>query len=66
MDAFISAEIYILTIFFTWFEILQIRDKGWMYLGDITNIVDVASACVNITLIVKEDFFHDELYDLAT
>ena len=39
------------------------KDKGWLYLGDVSNLVDVGSALLNVLLIVKEDFFHG-LYDI--
>ena len=56
--------IYILTGFFIWFEVLQVHDKGWMYLGDASNIVDFASAIINVILVVKDDWFHDTLWGI--
>ena len=66
METFSGAEIYILTAFFFWFELLQLKDRGWGYLGDVTNIADMSSAIINIVLILKEDYFHEMFYTLET
>ena len=48
------------------FEFLQWSELGWSYWGDIQNWFDTSSTIINLVMLLKYDFFYDQLYGLGT
>ena len=45
--------VYILLIYFTFIEYLQVKDKGLSYLRQVYNWVDILSVTFNSTILLK-------------
>lgn len=52
--------------YFGYLEWLQILDKTNTYFKEITNYIQLASVALNITLILKNDFFNNKWYSTDT
>ena len=59
-----EGTVVILTCYFFVFEVKQMTERGWRYLGEPKNLVELSSCLLNILLIVKVKFFDDEGWDL--
>ena len=54
--------VYITTVYFSWLEWLQIKDKRHIYFTEVTNFIDIGSAFLNFFLIIKDDYFPESGY----
>ena len=58
--------VYSLTLYMASFELFQMIDKKWKYLGELSNWVDQISSLLIIGMVIKNDFYSEQWYDLKT
>ena len=51
----LKITIYLGTIYLAFFEAIQIKDKGWVYLSDIVNWIDMFSLGLSAFLLIIEE-----------